>query len=99
KTELVEFGSLLAKLDTKSRLAATIARRFGWLPATTSTCLLVADSTTNRRRAAAHSALLGSALPDDGRAFVRWLRRPIGLVSALRFVPDVRPGRTRSGFA
>src|SRR5689334_24655724 len=48
KTELLEFGSLLAKLDEKGRLAPKIALRFGWRPASVSTCLLVADSTTNR---------------------------------------------------
>ena len=100
KTELLEFNDLLGVLDRKERLAPVVARRLGWEPVAVSTCLLVADSTTNRRRAADHGALLGAALPDDGRALVRWLKRPgPPPVRALRFVPDVRPGHARSGFA
>ena len=99
KTELLEFGALLGKLDEKERLAPVIAKRLGWSPATVSTCLLVADSTTNRRRATAHATLLRSALPDDSRALVRWLKRPLGAIHALRFVPDARPGHVRNGFA
>ena len=99
KTELLEFGALLGKLDAKERLAPVIARRLGWEPLTVSTCLFVADSSTNRRRATAHGALLRSALPDDGRAIARWLRHPAGTVRAMRFVPDARPGHVRNGFA
>jgi transcriptional regulator with XRE-family HTH domain len=99
KTELLEFGALLGKLDEKERLGPVIAKRLGWAPVSVSTGLLVADSTTNRRRARAHGALLGSALPDDSRALVGWLKRPAGVVRALRFVPDARPGHVRNGFA
>jgi transcriptional regulator with XRE-family HTH domain len=99
KTELIDFGELLGKLDAKDRLAGKVAERLGWRPATISTCLLVAESTTNRRRAAAHASLLRAALPDDGRALAGWLKRPSGSVHALRFVSDVRPGNVRSGFA
>ena len=99
KTELLEFGELLAKLDAKERLGPRIAARFGWKPRSTSVCLLVAESTTNRRRAEAHGALLRAALPDGAVALVRWLRRPSGSMHALRFVSDARPGNVRSGFA
>jgi transcriptional regulator with XRE-family HTH domain len=99
KTELVDFGDLLAKLDAKERLAPVVARRFGWAVGTISVGLLVAESTTNRRRAAVHGGLLRAALPDDGRAFARWLRKPEGVVRALRFVADVRAGNVRGGFA
>lgn len=99
KTELLEFGELLATLSTKHRLAPGIARRHGWSPLAVSSCLLVADSMTNRRRSSGHAALLHAALPEDGRALLRWLRRPGGSVRAIRFVPDVRPGHARSGFA
>ena len=99
KTELMDFGDLLATLDRKQRLAARIARRLGWEAARVSSCLLVGDSMTNRRRAADHSALLRAALPNDGRELARWLRKPLGEVRALRFVSDVRPGHARSDFA
>jgi transcriptional regulator with XRE-family HTH domain len=98
KTELLDFGELLGKLDIKERLGPTVAARFGWRPASVSTALLVADSTTNRRRAAAHAGLLRTALPQDGRALAAWLASPVGAVHALRFVSDVRPGNVRSAF-
>lgn len=99
KTEFVDIGELLGTLDRKHRLAGIVARRLGWDAVTVSSCLLVADSMTNRRRAAEHRQLLGAALPNDSRDLVRWLKRPIGAVRALRFVPDVRAGHARSGFA
>jgi transcriptional regulator with XRE-family HTH domain len=99
KTELVDIGGLLATLDRKHRLAREIARPLDWSAVTISTCLLVADSRTNRRRVADHATLLRAALPDDGRVLARWLRRPTGSIRALRFVPDVRPGHVRSGLA
>jgi len=99
KTELVEFGDLLGKLDAKDRLGPTIARRFGWPVGAVSVCLLVADSSTNRRRAALHGSLLAAALPNTGPELSRWLREPSGRVQALRFVPDARPGHVRAGFA
>jgi transcriptional regulator with XRE-family HTH domain len=103
KTELLEFGSLLAKLDEKGRLAPKIALRFGWRPASVSTCLLVADSTTNRRRAAAHAALLRSKLPHDARTIVRFLKlpsaAPVRPVAGIRFVSDPRRGHVRTEFA
>jgi transcriptional regulator with XRE-family HTH domain len=99
KTELLDFGAMLATLHTKLRLARVIARGLGWDATAVSSCLLVADSTTNRRRAMAHRALLGSALPVDARELTRWLKKPAGVVRALRFVPDARPGHVRSDFA
>ena len=99
KTELVDFGSLLAKLDEKGRLGPVVARRFGWAPKTIGVCLLIADSMTNRRRLAAHDALVRAALPDDPRAVRRWLRSPSGELRGLRFVSDLRPGHARSDFA
>lgn len=99
KTELMEFGEVLAKLDEKGRLGWKIARRLGWDPDVVSTCLLVADSPTNRRRAGAHGALLRASLPDGPWALTRWLRKPSGAIHALRFVSDARPGRVRTDFA
>lgn len=99
KTELVDFGDLLAVLGMKHRLGPDVARQFGWKPVSVSSCLLVADSMTNRRRAADHAALLAAALPQDGRELLRWLKAPAGSVRALRFVTDARRGSVRSGFA
>jgi transcriptional regulator with XRE-family HTH domain len=99
KTELIDFGELLGKLDVKERLAVRVGRRFGWQPLAVGVALLVADSMTNRRRAADHRALLRTALPADGRALLRWLKKPSGELRALRFVSDAREGHVRYGFA
>ena len=92
KTELLEFGELLGRLDIKRRHAAKVARGLGWVPASASTCLLVADSMTNRRRAAAHGALLSAALPCSGRGLDRWLKEPSDELSS-RPQPESGPER------
>jgi transcriptional regulator with XRE-family HTH domain len=99
KTEIVELGELLSRLDAKERLGPVVGRRLGWAPVSVSACLLVADSVTNRRRVVAHGSLLHAAFPTDGRALGRWLKRPSGSIRALRFVSDSRPGHARSDFA
>lgn len=63
KTELMDFGDLLATLHRKHRLAREVARPLGWDARVVSSRLLVADSMTNRRRAAEHAATLRAALP------------------------------------
>jgi len=99
KTEIVDLGELLSRLDAKERLGPVVGRRLGWAPGSVSACLIVADSVTNRRRVAAHGSLLRAALPADGRVLARWLRQPTGPLRALRFVSDSRPGHARSDFA
>lgn len=99
KTEVIDVAEVLGTLDRKLRLGANIGRRLGWEAASVSTCLLVADSMTNRRRISTRNATFRAALPADGRALRGWLSRPTGSVRALRFVSDVRLGHTRSSFA
>lgn len=53
KTEVVELGLLLGKMDQRRRLASNIARRLGWDPISVSTWVVIADSRTNRRAVAA----------------------------------------------
>jgi transcriptional regulator with XRE-family HTH domain len=89
KTEVIDLGEVLGTLDRKRRLGAVIARSL----------VLIGDSVTNRRRVAAHAALVAAALPDRGPVLARWLRAPTGTVRALRFVSDSRPGQARSAFA
>jgi transcriptional regulator with XRE-family HTH domain len=88
KTEVVDVQEVLGTLDRKRRLAPRIAAEHGWRPVTVSAWLIIEDSTTNRRRAAAHRALLRSALPDDGRSIQGWLRTPTGSVACLSFWSD-----------
>lgn len=94
KTELVDLNELLATLDRKRRLAPEIARERGWLdrPASVSAWVIVADSSTNRRRATDHATMLRAALPLDGRAIRGWLARPTGGVGCLSFWSTSQPG-------
>lgn len=99
KTAIVDVGELLGTLDRKVRLAHAIVADLDWKPVCVSVALVVGESMTNRRRVGAHRATLGASLPQDGRQLRGWLAAPTGVVRALAFVSDTRPGSTRSGFA
>ena len=83
KTELVDVNELMGNLDRKRRLSRTIARDLGWDAAEASAWVIVAESRTNRRRIAAHEAVLRTAFPADGPAMRRWLRAPVGAIAGL----------------
>jgi transcriptional regulator with XRE-family HTH domain len=85
KTDLADMNELVGTFDRKRRLSRKIALERGWDPLTVSAWLIVADSRTNRRRVAAHEAMLRGALPDDGRAIRRWLLDPVRPVAGLSF--------------
>lgn len=99
KTAIIDVGELHGTLDRKRRLGAAIAGPLNWHPASVSSCLMVADGMTNRRRIAEHSATFRAALPSGSRQFRAWLRDPSSELRALVFVSDGRPGNVRSGFA
>lgn len=87
KTSIVDVQELLGTLDRKRRLGGRVARERGWEPSVVGAWLVVADTRTNRRRVAAHAEVLRSALPRDGRTVRSWLRRPVGPLAALSFLP------------
>lgn len=96
KTELVDVQEVLGTLDRKRRLATTIGRERGWVPAQTGAWLLLAESTMNRNHVRAHGAVLRSALPGTGLEVRRWLARPAGPIRALSFLaPTPRPHEPR----
>jgi transcriptional regulator with XRE-family HTH domain len=98
KTEITSIEETLRRLDVKARLVPGLVQdRFGWQPVTRSRLLVVQDSTTNRRRVAAHTASLGAALPGRSVAVRRWLRDPEGRLSGLRFLSNTNPRGPRSG--
>lgn len=88
KTEIVDVQDLVGRVDVKARLATRIARDRGWNATSVSVWVAVAESRTNRRRAAAHRSMLRAAFPDDGRRLRAWLTKPAGVVRALGFVTD-----------
>ena len=97
KTDIADVNELLGTLDRKRRVAAKVAADRGWDPATVSAWLIVEGNRTNRRRLAAHTVMIRSALPQDGQFIRRWLRDPVGRVAATSFwaVPPSRPGAPR----
>jgi len=97
KTVLWDLQALLGGLDVKVRVAPFVARELGCRPATVMPILIVAASTTARRRIEEHSALF-APFGLRGRELCSWLRRPSarrggGLL--LTKVPDVATGDLR----
>jgi len=90
KTDVVDVNELLGTLDRKRRLARTIASERGWAPISVGAWLIVSESATNRRRAAAHGTMLDAALPDVRASVHRWLRHPVGDIAARSFWSDSR---------
>ncbi|MEO6349300.1 MAG: helix-turn-helix domain-containing protein [Candidatus Limnocylindrales bacterium] len=88
KTEFVSLEDLLTTMDVRVRHAARIARDRGWIAKTVSAWIVFAESRTNRRRVAAHSAALRAAYPSDGHAMRSWLLRPSGSAKAISFWTD-----------
>ncbi len=87
KAGIYEANRTVAKLDEKTRLAATIARRLGWDVQHVVPCFVIADTRTNRRRVADHAALF-ARFQCRGRAARAWLRDPAERVGGvLLFVP------------
>ena len=99
KTEIVDVQGMLGTFDRKLRLAPRIAADRGWRPRTVAGWLVVAQSTTNRRRIADHRTMLRAAFPLEGRLMRGWLRRPAEPARALSMWSVARPGSTGSTLA
>ncbi|MGI8928397.1 MAG: helix-turn-helix transcriptional regulator [Candidatus Limnocylindrales bacterium] len=92
KTELPSIEGTLRKLDEKARLAAKVARdRFGWQARGVSRLLVVSETSTARRRAARHAAVLDAHLPHRAIAVRNWLRTPTGTLRGLWFLSTRHP--------
>jgi hypothetical protein len=89
----------MRKLDEKARLAARVARdRFGWNVRSVARLLVLAGTSTQRRRVARHASILQVAFPARGAEVRRWLRRPVGSLSGLLFLsPSDGSGNRRGG--
>lgn len=91
KSEIVDVQELIGIVDRKRRLAPGIAAGRGWHATAAGAWVIVGESRTNRRRLAAHRAVLRAAFPADGRSVEAWLRRPgPAPLAALSFWPDSR---------
>jgi transcriptional regulator with XRE-family HTH domain len=77
KTEITDVQQVLGSLDIKQRLAGVVAHEAGWAPPTrVGVLLLVAESTTNRRRVERLAPLFGR-FGLRGRSAFGWLRQPV----------------------
>ncbi len=92
KTEIVDVQELIGSLDRKRRLARRIAAERGWSADVVGCWLVIAEGMTNRRRVAAHGAVLRAAFPEGGHVVREWLRQPLRPISALSFLSSVRVG-------
>jgi transcriptional regulator with XRE-family HTH domain len=96
KTEIASAEELLRRHDVKVRLAPKVApERFGERPAVVARLLVIADSSTNRRRLNRLEPVVGAAYPARGGEVRRWLRSPAGAMAGVIFVSgsrDVPPG-------
>ncbi len=99
KTEIVDVNDLMGSVDRKKRLARQIARERGWESASVSAWVIVADSSTNRRRVHAHATTLRAAFPLDGRSVDAWLQRPAEPIACLSFWSDARLDSAKAGLA
>lgn len=87
KTDLVSAEATFRKLDEKARLAPSVAReRFGWQARHVARVLVLADTSTVRRRVKRHDVLFARALPVRGAALRRWLAEPSGALGGLWFL-------------
>lgn len=96
KSVIPDAQSMLFALDRKTRLAPEIARDRGWPSREAARLLVVAESSTSRRRVAALDQTFRVACPDTGRVVRRWLREPVGPMSGLLFLPDAPRGGTNA---
>lgn len=103
KTGIADVQGLLRPIDIKVRLARDIARDLGWEARVVVPALVVAETSTARRRVAAHEALF-SRFTLRGWPARGWLRAPDAFTTGLLLFVDPalgiadarrRPGRQR----
>jgi transcriptional regulator with XRE-family HTH domain len=85
KTVIADIQDLLARLDAKARLGGRIAASLGWRAHAVVPILVVAESTTSRRRMAAHDALF-ARFSLRGPAVRAWIRSPVPVSGVLAFM-------------
>ncbi len=86
-----DMQAMLGGLDRKARLGPDIARERGWNADVVARILILWNTRTNRRRAAAHRASMSASLPAGTRDVLRWLAEPVRPgVRGVWFVSDAR---------
>jgi transcriptional regulator with XRE-family HTH domain len=97
KSVTPDMQAMLVGLDRKARLGPTIAHERGWDPVTVARFLVLADTSTNRRRLARFGAMIEAALPAGTREVRAWLEDPQGRgIAGVWFLAKDR-GAARTG--
>ena len=99
KSVTPDMQAMLSGLDRKARLGPSIARERGWEPVAVARILVVADTSTNRRRLARFGSIVDAALPAGTWQVRRWLESPSGPgVAGVWFLADApRAGNNPGG--
>jgi len=95
KSVVPDAQATISTLDRKARLARDIGHERGWDASMVGRLLVIADSSTSRRRVLALDRVFRTAFPERNIAVRRWLASPDGPLSGLQFLPDARRGGTR----
>jgi transcriptional regulator with XRE-family HTH domain len=78
KASVGDANQTLIGIDRKVRLAPRIARDRGWPAGAVGALLVIADTTTSRRRIGLHGATFRASLPTSAAACRRWVASPVG---------------------
>jgi hypothetical protein len=94
KTDLTSLEELGRKTDEKVRLVRTrlCRERFGFDPVAVGRLLVLPATATARRQVARLGPVLDVMFPARGREVRAWLRRPVGDMAGILFVPDTNRG-------
>lgn len=97
KASIGDVNQTLIGIDRKVRLAPRIARGRGWAGGSVGAILVVAATTTARRRVARHDASFRAALPSAALECRRWIRAPGGRPTRGILFLEVPDSRRASG--
>jgi transcriptional regulator with XRE-family HTH domain len=88
KTEIVDLQDMLHAIDVKERVVpGVVGRSRKWLPVSIATVVVLPSTSTHRRAAAKHAALLSASLPARTGQIREWIRQPTGHLRGLWFFP------------
>jgi transcriptional regulator with XRE-family HTH domain len=77
KSVAADLQATLVGLDRKGRLGPAIASERGWPAEIAAQILVLWNTSTNRRRLAAHASTVAANLPATTREVTTWLRDPV----------------------
>lgn len=99
KSVTPDMQAMLAGLDRKVRLAPAIGRDRGWEPTCVARIIVLADTSTNRRRLARFAGLVNTMLPAGTWEVRHWLTKPVppGVAGVWFLADDRTAGRAGGG--